>query len=824
MSNDHHNFNASVFYSYSHVDSSYRCELEKTLSLLKQSNLISDWSDAQILPGTSISSAIIDKIDSSNIVLFLMSSNFIASAACVEEWNRVKGRGKSTGCIFRIPIILEHCSWKDFIGHDDVKAMPNDGRPISSFRDSSEAWEQIYNGVKSSVRALMGVFTPKQDFLSQLNETDFLAEYRIKLEEIFIFPRLTTYSPPADDGSMIEEDITTEQQLLKRSHVIIHGEELSGKTSIARHMFSDITSENKPVILMDGRTVSGSQHEKLLRKTYTEQFVGDYNIWNKTTNKTLILDNMKPDADTLNFLENASDLFGRIIAIASSDNYVSYFRDEVRLAKYDCLKIQPLTHVQQEKLIRKRIGLNNNKINQSDSAIDQIENKVNAIVISNKIVPRHPFFILTILQTYEAYMPDGLSISSYGHCYHALIVALLIKAGIREIDQDLNTCFTYAENLAFQQFEIENNGEIWSNEEYNNFHSQYKDKYIIHDSIVNRMTNGEYGIIANDGTFRNSYMHYFFLGRYFANHKSEHDCHIEKICEQAYLGRNHLILQFIIHHTNDVKIVEDIAIRTMCSLDCVEPAILDGRETKRFHKILSGIPKDIMSKNSVEDERDHDRRQRDKSENNIADIDGDDHNENRHYVNDIYRVIKCNKILGQILRNNYGTFPKERIEELIEIIADGGLRLVNSLLANEDEIRELAEYVQSKHRFSNSNRIENMLRKLSFIWTMVNIEYVVSSINIPELRDSITRVVAKNNTPAYDIIDYFSKLDTGDVLTDDIRKELANQLKIYKSGFVSSVMSIRTQHYMNTHDVDEKVIQSVCSLLGIKYKYRPKIK
>ena len=65
-------------------------------------------------------------------------------------------------------------------------------------------------------------------------------------------------------------------------------------------------------------------------------------------------------------------------------------------------------------------------------------------------------------------------------------------------------------------------------------------------------------------------------------------------------------------------------------------------------------------------------------------------------MNDLYRVFRSNKVLGQILRNKYGSLSKSKIEELVETIADSGLRLVNSVLSDEDEIRKLAIYIREK--------------------------------------------------------------------------------------------------------------------------------
>ena len=186
----------------------------------------------------------------------------------------------------------------------------------------------------------------------------------------------------------------------------------------------------------------------------------------------------------------------------------------------------------------------------------------------------------------------------------------------------------------------------------------------------------------------------------------------------------------------------------------------------------------------------------------------------------MYRILKCNKVLGQILRNQYGILERKKIEDIIEAIADGGLRLVNWVLKDENEIRELADYMRHKYSDYDDRKIENAIRWISFVWTMINIERVVSAINVPEIRQEVARVVGQKATPAYDLVGYFSHLDSSSALTSSSRKRLASLLKKHDDPFVKSVLSIRTQHYMNTHSSKAMIEQSICSALKIEYVYR----
>ena len=122
--------------------------------------------------------------------------------------------------------------------------------------------------------------------------------------------------------------------------------------------------------------------------------------------------------------------------------------DDDRLARFRVVEILPLTHAKQEQLIRRRLSLSDRPdTHVTDGRIDQVENQVNAVIISNRIVPRYPFYVLSILQTYEAFMPTNMSITSHGYCYQVLIIAHLLKAGISRSDDEIDSCFNFVERL-----------------------------------------------------------------------------------------------------------------------------------------------------------------------------------------------------------------------------------------------------------------------------------------------------------------------------------------------------------------------------------------
>ena len=120
---------ASVFMSYSHTDEELRKELEKHLAGLRRQGVISSWHDRRIGPGEEIHGEISAHLDAADIILLLVSADFLASDYCYDvEMTRAMERHKQ-GTARVIPVILRPCDWQE-APFGSLKACPTDGKPV----------------------------------------------------------------------------------------------------------------------------------------------------------------------------------------------------------------------------------------------------------------------------------------------------------------------------------------------------------------------------------------------------------------------------------------------------------------------------------------------------------------------------------------------------------------------------------------------------------------------------------------------------------------------------------------------------------------------
>lgn len=143
---------AIIFFSYSHKDEVLRNELEAHLALLKHEGMVEAWHDRRIVAGDEVDDAIFSQLEAADIILLLVSSDFISSAYCFSrEMARAMERHHA-GQARVIPVILRHCDWSR-APFGKLLAAPRDGKPIASWPDRDEALADVARQVRQVVEA-----------------------------------------------------------------------------------------------------------------------------------------------------------------------------------------------------------------------------------------------------------------------------------------------------------------------------------------------------------------------------------------------------------------------------------------------------------------------------------------------------------------------------------------------------------------------------------------------------------------------------------------------------------------------------------------------
>ncbi|NEU71868.1 toll/interleukin-1 receptor domain-containing protein [Hassallia byssoidea VB512170] len=139
-----------VFFSYSHKDEVLRDDLATHLSLMKRKGVIEAWHDREITAGAEWANAIDDNLNAADIILLLVSANFLASDYCYDiEMQRAMERHEAKEARV-IPIILKPTDWSD-APFAKLQALPKNAKAVTTWQDKDEAFLNIAQGIRRVV-------------------------------------------------------------------------------------------------------------------------------------------------------------------------------------------------------------------------------------------------------------------------------------------------------------------------------------------------------------------------------------------------------------------------------------------------------------------------------------------------------------------------------------------------------------------------------------------------------------------------------------------------------------------------------------------------
>lgn len=149
-----------VFISYSKDDKEHRLELEKRLKLISRQFKVKAWTDAQLMAGGLVHEDIKHELVSADIVLLLISPDFMATDYCYEvelplALERYQAKQNTV-----IPIIVrETPDWSTQVINDfklgDITALPTKGKPLDDWPNKDKFWADVQTGIKNRVVHLL---------------------------------------------------------------------------------------------------------------------------------------------------------------------------------------------------------------------------------------------------------------------------------------------------------------------------------------------------------------------------------------------------------------------------------------------------------------------------------------------------------------------------------------------------------------------------------------------------------------------------------------------------------------------------------------------
>lgn len=159
---------AKIFCCYAHQDERLLNKLKAHLESLRRQNLVEVWDDRDISAGTEWKQEASKQLNTADIILLLVSSDFMYSDYCYSiEMKRALERHER-GEARVIPIILRRTHWQH-APLDGLQALPTDGRPVtdSHWSTQDEAFFNIVIGISKVIEELIPSQKTRDRWLEQ---------------------------------------------------------------------------------------------------------------------------------------------------------------------------------------------------------------------------------------------------------------------------------------------------------------------------------------------------------------------------------------------------------------------------------------------------------------------------------------------------------------------------------------------------------------------------------------------------------------------------------------------------------------------------------
>ena len=606
-----------------------------------------------------------------------------------------------------------------------------------------------------------------EDFLEFLNDSGANFTHRGKtltLTDIYVAPVMEQFNlieKEERSTSIKSEDVLKRIITKEIKHVVILGEENSGKTSFCKQVYKESIIEDKTIsILIKGRDIEKvtiedikKKIDKEFKKQYDEIFdISDYNI-------IVIVDDLNncrlPHKSIKTFISNLHKFdFQTVITWDEFFTLSELLESQVTTVEiYEILKFGGRKRLD---LIRKWVDLMDDEFEsdqEKDFQIKELSKIVNAVIGKN-LIPSLPVYILTILQANELNSTTNFEQSTFGHYYDVLIKSALGQ--IIKANAEIEKYYSYLSELSFWLYENESI-EIDENE-FIEFHKFFLDKYSVKLGFKDATNILETSNLIQKNfdlyKFKYKYIYFYFIGKYFSDNIENRDIQkiVTDLSNKLYQTETANIYIFLSHHSKSKFIINQIIERAK-ELFKDESIIGFNNDVKKINDLINETAKKIDFIADNDSEFDHDETHH---ENSAPAEDCDDRgykNDGIDSISQINKAFKTIEILGYIIKNRYASLTGPEKIELVEELYKLGLRSLSFLfkifIDGEDYIKnEIIDLIKKDPKSALTTREREDLAKQFMFNLLYMISYSIfkrisSSISSKDLEITFDQV--KNN-------------------------------------------------------------------------------
>ena len=267
----------------------------------------------------------------------------------------------------------------------------------------------------------------------------------LKLSDIYVFPDLRRVNLTGEKGTKIIRGDEIGELVCKTPCLSIIGDDVSGKTALAKALFKHLYAIGDVPVLIDAAITPLSprrceqQIESAFQSGYSNPSLEAYRQLDRAR-RVVIIDNyhrLKLTSTTrLQLLEKLRSHSFRLIVFAHDIAITLHDMSEAGETiagdlPFSYYSVLPLGKARRNRLVEKWLLLNGD-IDQNTSAfvhnLAQVTTTIDTLV-GNNYVPAYPPYVLAVLQGADAGSEIDVNASTHGYLYELFIKAAIARAG-----------------------------------------------------------------------------------------------------------------------------------------------------------------------------------------------------------------------------------------------------------------------------------------------------------------------------------------------------------------------------------------------------------
>ena len=658
---------------------------------------------------------------------------------------------------------------------------------------------------------------------------------KIRLRDIFVYPDLLPVKVDAiDDDDRLERTISAESLIfeLDSCHVLVEGEENSGKTALLRMFFWEYYQRGKiplyiPANKISSRKVQGVRNtiQRVFSTTYEGGDFTEFEQLNPDDRVLLIDDFEFGDGDLViwkELFEFTQSFACRSVIVTrdlfSVERYATSRKGTDVLRGFQAYFIEEFGHVRRDELIKRWILLGRQSSDWNSIGTlrerDQMRLVINT-TIGKSLVPSLPLFLVVILQSTETAVQSPIG-STYGHYYQFLITRTLLKSGVRP--QDLDAYSNYLSEFAYFELFAARKLQVTANE-FAKWHEGFCNKFGVGwqaERIKSRLQQGKIFLVEASGavSFRYQYIYYFFLSKRLAGTISTEETRVivRNMCDRLHVVEYSNTVLFLIHHSNDKFVLDCIRGSADGLLKDQQPFSFamsaENNLLETINKLSAPVGPQLLEERDPDTEQRELLEQRDALEAKESDIEQQGSEESDVEEDTTWALdslaqagvaTKTVELVGQLLRNYYGSLEISTKVRLGRDAMDLGFRALFTffeMVITEDlEVLDILMEMRRKYERDNvketARRNEEELKRwardcafsLVRVVARVMVRKIAGALGTEEMKPTLEALVPEDASLAYKMVKVAALLDgPSDIPKQEIVK-ISRELRNNSLGF-----------------------------------------